>query len=125
MTAQASAAYADAKGSNSAAFYSGNSHILLTTALTYQVHDGLHLTTRYEFTGDRGREPGDPRNDLSGYSLLDFTAIWSDAPGGTELQLTIKNLFDTSIKQPALAQTYPEDYPRPGRALYVSLSKHF
>lgn len=121
----ASVSYSDADRDSSADFYSGSSDILMSGSVEYQMSRSVTLVSSLNYVGERSRQAGDPRDDLAGYNLVNLTATWLRAPMDTTLRLTVKNVFDTQVKQPSLPDTYPEDYPRDGRGFYLSIAKTF
>jgi len=73
----------------------------------------------------RDRTPDDTRDSFEQINRLDFSMRSRNlfAVGGLDFRLGIDNLFSNELKQPAPAQTYPEDYPYSGDAtLWLQLS---
>ena len=82
-----------------------------------------NVSMQYRYVGKRNRENPDTRKDLEGYNRIDLTgSIFYFANQGLTLRAGIKNLFDSDIKYPSKINTYPDDYPRPGRRWWMQLS---
>jgi outer membrane receptor protein involved in Fe transport len=71
--------------------------------------------------GERPRESNDVREPVKAYTLVDATIRAHDFYKGLELFCSVHNLLDTSYLKPSLAETFPEDYPLPGRSILVGL----
>ncbi|MCP4654310.1 MAG: TonB-dependent receptor [bacterium] len=84
----------------------------------------LNLDARY--VGRRSRDPRDPREDLDGYHAVDLTASVLRLRGkGWTLRGGVQNLFDEDVRYPAPRDTFPEDYPQPGRRWWMQLAYEF
>ena len=82
-----------------------------------------NVSMQYRYVGKRNRENPDTRKDLEGYNRFDLTgSFFYFANQGLTLRAGIKNLFDSDIKYPSKINTYPDDYPRPGRRWWMQIS---
>lgn len=91
----------------------GASDWLGNLSLLYRPRPDILLTGRWRYVGDRHRATNDPRTKpLPGYDDVSLTLNWLNVglPGLT-LRAGVKNLLAESIKSPALAYTYVDDYP--------------
>jgi iron complex outermembrane receptor protein len=73
------------------------------------------------------RDRGDPRDDMSGYAVVNTTLIAQNflkEYGGLELRGSIYNLFDKDYTSPEYPWT-PNDMPQPGRNFIVEVSYKF
>ncbi|MGD9654661.1 MAG: TonB-dependent receptor plug domain-containing protein [Sulfuricurvum sp.] len=71
------------------------------------------------------RTATDPRGDMKAIGILD-TSIGCKIPSlHSEIQVTLKNIFDTDELYPSPSGTYDDDYPATGRALLITLRGTF
>lgn len=85
------------------------------------------VSTQVKWVGERVREPGDPRDPLEGYALLDGALTRTGARGQWSLQLSLLNLLDTDAREPSPMEPgipggalIPDDYPLAGRAAFLT-----
>jgi iron complex outermembrane receptor protein len=102
--------------------------------LLYRPRAGLTAALQCHYVGERERAAGDARDDLPGYRTVDLTLsrdhLWL---GGLSARVGVHNLFDAEVVYPAplvsfnnaVIPSYPEDYPRPGRELWVQAQYAF
>ncbi|HEX8987592.1 MAG TPA: TonB-dependent receptor [Rhodocyclaceae bacterium] len=99
-------------------------------------HDHLYFRTDWRFgtgwalsgqlnaVGKRLRAPGDTRDPLRGYSTVDLT-LHTDNPRGGRWSFTasVRNLFGVDAREPSPYGlpfvSLPNDFPLPGRSLYL------
>jgi iron complex outermembrane receptor protein len=108
---------------------------LANLGLLYEATDDLVFSLRGRYVGDRTRVPLDTRSDLEGYVTMDAAAsMFNLGIKGLTMRAGIKNIFDADIRDPApittdfagnTVPTYANDYPRPGRLWWASLSYAF
>jgi len=70
------------------------------------------------------RDRRDPRNNMSGYGIVDTTLIakkFLKGYEGFELRGSIYNLFDKDYTSPYYPSLLPDDMPRPGRNFLVEV----
>jgi outer membrane receptor for ferrienterochelin and colicins len=97
----------------------------------WQLAPGWSLHPQANWISERPRAPGDPRPSLHGYQTIDLT-LRRDT-GAWALALSVRNLFNNEASEPSpddhsATQPFvslPNDFPLPGRALYVQLSHRF
>lgn len=95
---------------------------LANIGVTYSLFPALLVNTQYRYVGPRGREVGDTRGDLASCQTVDITASLLNAlANGMTLRGGVRNLFDAAITYPAPPDTYPGDYPRPGRYWWAGI----
>lgn len=97
---------------------------------TFAVSDMVTATTaagvvfRYESAKARAEEDG--REEGSEVVRLDGTLFNREGfVPGLNSRLTVKNLLDREITLPSPPRTYPDDYPQPGRSLWLELAYRF
>ncbi len=85
------------------------------------------VSTQVKWVGERVREPGDLRDPLEGYALLDGALTRTGARGQWSLQLSLLNLLDTDAREPSPMEPgvpggalIPDDYPLAGRAVFLT-----
>ena len=94
--------------------------------LIYKPFQKCALSLNYAFIGERNRAPLDTREKIDCTNLVNFTANFKNLlRNGLLLQFGAKNIFDSKIIEPAVPNTYPDDYPRPGRQLWTKISYTF
>ena len=103
-------------------------------SLIYQpVHD-YSTSLRYRYVGKRHREETDTRSALEGFDIVDVTASVMDvAETGFDIYVGVKNVFDQPVVYPAplvrfngaSIPAYEEDYPRPGREVWLETAYRF
>lgn len=99
---------------------------LANLALTYTPTTNLLLNTQFRYVGSREREAGDTRDDLTAYQCVDLTlSMLNVTVRGLTLRGGVRNLFDESIRYPAPPDTYPDDYPRPGRYWWAGIQYNY
>ena len=67
----------------------------------------------------------DSRSDMKSIAIFDASAGYKLPFLNGELQLTLKNLFDTDELYPSPANTYDDDYPAVGRSVLLTLRGTF
>jgi outer membrane receptor protein involved in Fe transport len=95
--------------------------------------DEFSLYTNVFLCGKRERSGEDLRDDLPGFAIVDVTFTAHDVfRKGLGLSLMIENLFDTDYHDPtsefAPEETFSttlDDYPNPGRAIFLELRYTF
>lgn len=95
---------------------------LASLALTYTPSRELLLNTQYRYIGPHRREAGDSREALDSYQTLDVTvSVLNVMARGVTFRSGVRNLFDADIRYPSPPNSYPADYPRPGRYWWAGL----
>jgi len=101
----------------------GAAKILANVGILYQATTDRFINVQYRYVGARDRETTDTRSALAGYQTFDFTfsaiKIWKPAFG---LRAGVRNVLDVDVVYPAPKETYPDDYPRPGRQWWLAAS---
>jgi outer membrane receptor for ferrienterochelin and colicin len=85
----------------------------------------LTANMQVAFVGKRPRESFDPREPVEAYTLIDATIRAHDFYKGLELFCSVHNLLDEVYVKPSLAETFPEDYPLPGRSFLIGVRYAF
>ncbi|WP_084681002.1 TonB-dependent receptor [Desulfospira joergensenii] len=103
--------------------------------MLYEYNPDLVVNLQGRYVGERLREAHDTREKMNDYFTLDVTgSIFNLWVTGLTMRAGIKNIFNSEIRDPAptttdssgnYVPTYREDYPRPGRQWWVSLSYVF
>jgi len=92
---------------------------------TFVFARNLKATPSLRFCSSRARAPGDPRADVPGYALVNFSLGAPDVYRRILLSLNIQNLFNKMYFDPSPAGGVPGDYPLPGRRIFVSATYQF
>ncbi|MCP4652592.1 MAG: TonB-dependent receptor, partial [Candidatus Omnitrophica bacterium] len=84
------------------------------------------LTFQYRYIGKRTREADDLRGKSDNSQTVDITATFFNLIfNGITARAGVKNLFDSDVISPSSIDTYPDDYPRPGRQYWLELNYQF
>jgi outer membrane receptor protein involved in Fe transport len=92
---------------------------------TYDLSNYLSASTIVKYVGTKERVSGDLREKLDDYLTVDAAVRYENPLYDFSLTLSVKNLFDASVKYPSQPYTYQEDYPQEGRNFLVVFSKEF
>lgn len=94
---------------------------------TWQPGQKWSLGVQSYWVADMKRAAGDPRAQIDDYVLTNVSLRRQLTASGLELTAAINNLFDRDARAPTLYNptlgnaAIPDDYPLPGRALWVGL----
>lgn len=118
--------YADTRDDKTGKAVFGSAEWMSNIGTTFRVSNDSELNLQYRYVSDRSREASDTRDELDAYSNIDLTLSINNA-GHQDLTVRagIKNLLDTDIFYPAPANTYINDYPRPGRTWWLQASYRY
>ncbi len=87
---------------------------------------GWSANAQINWVGKRKREPGDTRDDLGDYVLVDLTLRTNNRSGGWDYGFSIRNLFDEDAREPSPAPgLIPDDLPLPGRSFFAEAIYRF
>ncbi len=122
----ANLSYADSRFDGTDGELPGAANWLSNLGLYYEPASEVLLNLQYRYVGERSRETTDTRSELDAYHTFDLTGnlfnLWSK---GLTLRAGVKNLFNEDVRYPARVNSYPDDYPRPGRSWWTHLSYDF
>ncbi len=119
------ASYSDAKSDRSGTSFPGTGNWLSNASIIFQKSQYSSLSLKYTHVGKVFREETDIRSKLSGYNIFSLTGVFQKILLDGDISLGINNLFDNKVIQPALENTYIEDYPRPGRSFWFKYNKSY
>ncbi len=90
----------------------------------------LNFYAQCHFEDGFRRDVGDPRDDMSGYAVVDVTLIakkFLERYEGLEIRGSIYNLFDKDYTSPdwGFPVSVTEDTPRAGRSFIIELKYKF
>ena len=104
----------------------GIARVLGNVGLVLHPREGWNIGLQYRHVGERLRSSSDTRDPLKGYDVIDLTFNMEHIHDrGLTVRVGVNNLFDETVRYAAPAGTYPEDYPRPGRAAWVQWAYQF
>jgi outer membrane receptor protein involved in Fe transport len=92
---------------------------------TYDLSNYSSASTIVKYVGTKERVSGDSRDKLDDYLTVDATVCYENPLYDFSLTLSVRNIFDASVKYPSQPYTYQEDYPQEGRNFLVAFSKEF
>ena len=123
MVLHANYAYQDSKDSISDEDSGNTPKHQIYTSVDWQFAAQWTIRPAVNFVLDRQRPPGDQRNELDDYALVDLTLI-NKAPSDRWLfKLGVRNLFDSKPKEPTDASfNVSNDLPLAGRSVFAELT---
>ncbi len=99
---------------------------LANLGLSYQAHRNLILNAHYRYVGKQNRDPQDARGKADASHTIDVTgSVFNLFIKKLALRAGIQNVFNEDVRYAAPINTYPEDYPQPGRTWWAELSYDF
>jgi len=103
----------------------GTANWLGNAGVTYVPIADISLNLRYQYVGERYRDPNDQRDSLDSYDTVGLTASFYNLgrPGMT-FRAGINNLFDQEVAYPA-SVFFPEDFTRAGLQWWAQLAYTF
>ncbi|MCU7960539.1 MAG: TonB-dependent receptor [gamma proteobacterium symbiont of Bathyaustriella thionipta] len=115
--------YSDTESDESHQQLEGSINWLANVGLMYQPQHDWAFSAQYRYVGERNREASDTRSDLSGQHTIDLSAnLFNAGMRGLTLRAGVRNLLDEDLVEPAPANTYADDFPRPGRSVWGQIS---
>lgn len=94
---------------------------LARVGLTIPVTDFLQANVQTAFIGERPREAGDLRKPADSRVLADVTLTARNFWKTLEVFVSVQNLLDATPVSPSIVDSFPEDYPLPGRSVMAGL----
>ncbi|WP_373002453.1 TonB-dependent receptor plug domain-containing protein [Sulfurimonas sp.] len=91
----------------------------------YNISNSLSLSGLAKYIGSKERVSGDTRDTLEAYSTLDTSLNYKNKKYNYTIALSLKNIFDATVKYPSPPKTYSEDYEQEGRNFLIALTKKF
>jgi outer membrane receptor protein involved in Fe transport len=85
----------------------------------------VRLTPTLRIRSSRPRAEGDTRDTSPAYALVNVTFFVHNFFHTLALSGLVYNVFNTSYSDPAPISTVPEDYPRPGRSVFIKATYQF
>ncbi len=80
---------------------------------------GWAANAQVNAVGEQLRAPGDTRSVLRGYNTVDLALRKGNGAKGWEFSVALRNLFNADVREPSPVNTIPNDFPQPGRSLYL------
>ena len=98
---------------------------------TYQISGQMSVAASDQYVGSRQRTAGDPRSSLAAYHVLNASFSKGQMLSkNVTLNIGVKNILDQSVHHPSPMVTVPggaqvpsyiDDYPRPGREIWLNV----
>ncbi|EQB40441.1 TonB-denpendent receptor [Sulfurimonas hongkongensis] len=98
---------------------------LLKGYYIYNISSSLSVSGLAKYVGSKERISGDTRDKLDSYSTLDTSLNYKNKRHNYTVTLSLKNIFDATLKFPSSPNTYSQDYEQEGRSFLVALKKKF
>jgi len=90
------------------------------------------LGTQLKWIADRKRAVGDPRADISDFTVVDATLRRRDVLPNMDVSFSVRNVFDEDIREPSIydasnsqGATVANDFPMAGRSVYAEATFGF
>lgn len=114
--------YVDVKDDLTGQEFPNIANVLANVGMVFQPKHDNSINIQYRYTGKRKRDPLDTRSTLSAYHAVDITGtIFHFLVKNLTFRAGVKNMFDEEVLMPAPPNTYANDYPQPGRELWLSV----
>jgi outer membrane receptor for ferrienterochelin and colicins len=95
----------------------------------WRFRPGWHANTQVNWVAGRHREPGDTRPPVADYTTVDLTLRTERIAGHWEFAVSMRNIFDADAREPSPSGTpfvpVPNDFPLPGRSLFLEARYQF
>ncbi len=91
----------------------------------HQFTDKISVGIVGKYVGSKERIWYDYRSKLDAYSTLDVSVGYHDRRSGFRIQLSVKNVFDSTVKYPSPPYNYDDDFTQEGRTVMFTLTKAF
>jgi iron complex outermembrane receptor protein len=78
------------------------------------------LDGQIKWIGGRKRDEGDTRDPIDDYTLVGLTLRHTNLFRYWDLAVAVRNLLDEDVREPT-GTAIPDDYPMPGRSVYVEV----
>jgi len=79
---------------------------------------------QFFWIADRKRAPGDTRNAIDDYTLVNLTLRRKNLWRQWDVALAVRNVFDEDAREPSVS-AIPDDYPLERRSFWAELRYHF
>lgn len=91
----------------------------------YNIKNNISLSGTFKYVSSKEREAEDTREKLDSYSTLDAALYYKNSTHNYNLTLSIKNIFNATVKNPSACNTYPDDYTQEHRSFLLTFAKRF
>jgi len=102
------------------------------TNLHWSFQPQWSLGTQVKWIADRERAVGDPRTDISDFTVVDTTLRRRDVLPNMDVSFSVRNVFDEDIREPSIydasnsqGATVANDFPMAGRSVYAEATFGF
>jgi len=101
------------------------SKVLAKGYYIYNIKENLSLSTIIKYSSPKKRLTQDKRDDIKSSTITDLSLNCKKFHKNININLSIKNIFNTKVVYPSKPNTYQDDYPDVGRTFVISFSKRF
>jgi len=101
------------------------SKILAKGYYTYNIKENLSLSAILKYSSKKDRVYEDKRDPIPASTIVDASLNYKSFRSNTNINFSIKNIFDQEVIYPSKPRTYQNDYPDVGRVFNLSISKEF
>ncbi|MBN2871269.1 MAG: TonB-dependent receptor [Campylobacterales bacterium] len=93
--------------------------------ITHEISERCYGSLAGRWQSTTPREPGDPREDMKAFGVVDASLGYKLPSLPAEIQLSVKNVFDEHELYASPAGTYDDDFPSAGRAFLATIRGSF
>jgi len=101
------------------------SKVLAKGQYTYNIKENFTFSTIVTYESSKERLPDDDRDKIKPTITTDISLNYKQYKTKSNINLSIKNLFNEKEVYPSKPGTYQEDYPQVGRTFVLSYTKRF
>lgn len=94
---------------------------LAKAGISVPVTQYVNVASQVRFVGEKPRETDDERSALESYFLADAAITIKNFYKGLECVLSLSNLFNKTYFDPSFANSFPGDFPMPGREIFFEI----
>ena len=100
-------------------------HHLAKGYYIYNFSDAISLGTTLKYVSSKKRVPTDLRPKVKAYTTVDTALNYKNIHYKYNVNVSVKNIFNTDIRYPSPQKTYVDDYAQARRTFLITLKKSF
>ena len=101
------------------------SHHLAKGYYIYNLSSAVSLGTTLKYVSSKERIETDLRPKVKAYTTLDTALNYKNTHYNYNVNVSVKNIFDTDVRYPSPQNTYVQDYAQERRTFLITLKKSF
>ena len=100
-------------------------HNLAKGYYIYHFNSAISLGTTLKYVGSKERTPTDLRPNVKAYTTLDTALNYKNSRYNYNVNMSVKNIFDTDVRYPSPQNSYVDDYAQARRTFLIAFKKSF